>query len=733
MSDLSLKYIIVALLSVLLLHNVEVQAQDLSKQVLIRRTQYGVPHIKAENLRAGFFGLAYVQLQDYGKEVAIGLIEARGEIAIHKGREYLDDDFVQSRLYNRAVEMYSRLPKDVRAAYEGFAAGVNHYIRLHPEEFPEWMKPKITGYDVLASDIRGPSLWQVNDFIEGFEQTKGKSAMAATKTPWAIAAQGKEPPPDGYGSNAWALAPGRTESGNAILVRNPHLGWDAGYYEAQMTISGHFNFYGDFRVGGPFGTIGGFNEHVAWATTNNYASQYLYKVYALEVDPDQPGHYLFNGASLPIIRDQVTVAFKNGDGVGRETRVFLSTEIGPIIYRGGGKIYVYRQAGAGEYREGWQLLRMMQADNLNEWKTAMSMRADDDSNYTYADDSGNIFYLWNATIPKYVHQTASHNYSNDPIAIPAAGTSDIWTELVPFDALPQLKNPEGGYLLNSNDSFHYTNMNEIMEPEDFPPYFRQPEFDLRSQLSYQLIGGDEKLTLEEVIRLKNNERMLLADRVKEDLIAAVRASEPTSEVAKAIQLIADWKNTAEAESQGSALFAVWWSKYEDMVDSKSNLKSPFAKPWTVDAPTSTPVGLASSGLAAEAFAWAVGETKERWGDWDISWGSVHRARRGEVDVPIGGCSGSLGCFRVIWYDEAKDGKLVASGGDGWVLAVEMGATPRAYSILAYGQSDKPESPYYDAQLSLFANKKMKPVAFTEKQIQNQLIKKYHPGGELKEK
>jgi hypothetical protein len=42
---------------------------------------------------------------------------------------------------------------------------------------------------------------------------------------------------------------------------------------------------------------------------------------------------------------------------------------------------------------------------------------------------------------------------------------------------------------------------------------------LRSQLAIQLIGGTQKLSLESIIRLKHNYRMLLADRVKADLIA----------------------------------------------------------------------------------------------------------------------------------------------------------------------------------------------------------------------
>ena len=89
---------------------------------------------------------------------------------------------------------------------------------------------------------------------------------------------------DEEGSNAWAFAPSRTVSGKAILLRNPHLSWDAGYSEAHITVPGIINFYGDFRVGRSLFYNGGFNEYLGWSTTNNYPD--LDEIYAWEFDPD---------------------------------------------------------------------------------------------------------------------------------------------------------------------------------------------------------------------------------------------------------------------------------------------------------------------------------------------------------------------------------------------------------------------------------------------------------------
>lgn len=695
---------------------------DLARQVEIRRTDYGIPHIKADNLRAAGFALGYVQLEDYGQRVVLGLARTRGEMARHQGREQIEADFRNRLSYERALETYHLLEQDTRDLYEGFAAGVNRYIELHPSEFPAWLRPAFTGHDVHALGINSPREAAVRSFLRG---------IGAEPRELQVALEPEPNPSDG--SNAWAFAPSRTRSGKAILMRNPHLSWTAGYYEAHITVPGKLNFYGDFRIGGPLGIVGGFNEYLGWATTNN--SPDLDEIYALEVDPERPDHYLFDGSSVPLQRHEVRAEFKNGDGLGIEKREFLYSPLGPVIHRGDGKIYVLRFAGDGEYRTGEQFLKMMKARNLEEWKDAVRLRARTSSNLTYADRDGNIFYVWNATIPALPHPVG-----NDSVAVLARGTADIWTRPIPFDSLPQLLNPKGGYVRNENDPPYFTNLNQPLDPARFPPNLPENRLRLRSQHSLELIHNRTKFSLEDVVRQKHSMRMILADRVKPDLIAAVRASGQNAEVTAAIDLLERWDNSAAAESRGGILFETWWGRYVELaprapatpasVGFRAEATALFRKPWSPAEPITSPQGLADPKRAAEAFVWAVQETKRRHGSWDLAWGDVHRVRRGEVDVPVGGCDGLLGCFRVLDFRNDRDGKRSVSGGDGWVLAVEFTNPPRAYSVLAYGQSNKRNSPHYSDQAELFARNEMKKIAFTEADIARQLVRSYRPGEEI---
>lgn len=697
----------------------ESKTDDLSAQVEIIRTAYGVPHIRAENMKAAGYALAWLQLEDYGPQTAMNVLGASGRSAVVSGYERFESDLTIRRYRNAALRNYHLLSPETRGIYEGFAAGVNRYIELHPEEFPAQMPTDLTGRDVAALELAAPSAAKVRNFIAKMEPSPATARPAVSPDPNN---ESDAPGPDD-GSNAWAFAPSRTKSGKAILLRNPHLQWTAGYYEAHLTVPGIVDFYGDFRIGGPFSVIGGFNRDLGWSTTNN--AQDLDQIYALDVDPKTPDSYLFDGGSVPLTRELITVPFRNGDGISTETREVWSSPLGPVIYRANGKIYIMKYAADGEYRAGEQFLRMMRAKTLNEWKDAMRMRARVTSNFTYADRAGNIFMVWNAALPMLPHAPV-----DETTAVPARKTADVWTAYVPFDSLPQFLNPPGGYVHNENSSPHYTNIRGPVDTKNAFPNFEEPKLSLRSQLALQLIGGDEKYSLEDVVSLKHNYRMLLADRVKGDLIAALKASNPAGDVASAVALLEKWDNTASAESRGSTLFEIWWTHYSGIRPPERNVLSDdkrFAKVWSAGDPYNTPRGLADNARAVESFTWAVAETKRRYGSFDVAWGDVHRVRRGPVDVPVGGCGNDLGCFRILSFARDTDGKLSANSGDGWVLAVEFGNTPRALSVLAYGQSRIPTSPYFADQAEMFAKGKMKTVAFTEADVNAQAILRYRPG------
>lgn len=728
--------------------HVAAQASPHADGVEIRRTSFGVPHVLAEDLDGMGYGLAWAMMEDYREDVPRALLRANGRWGLAAGPDEMEGDFAGRLDHEYAAWTYHRLPADVRAVYTGYAAGLNDFIRTYPDSLPEWVRPGFTPQDVAARDV---DVWDdgaIRDFAErraeaawsggeGAREARGSGASrpAGRDVPAAAAvAEGADPrdpaallntwmawarrageaDPE-VGSNAWALGPERSETGNALLLRNPHLSYTAGYYEAHVRVPGVVDFYGDFRLGGPFTTIGGFNRRLGWATTNNYPD--LDQVYALAKDPSGADAYLFDGGSVPVVRREVRVEYADGrGGTGTAVREMPSTPLGPVLHETADSLYVLRAWELEQYRVGEQWLRMMQADDLAEWTEAMKIRAKVSSNLTYADADGNVHLVWNAALPDLPHA-----YRGDT-AVVAAGSDEVWTSLVPYDALPQLTNPEGGYVQNANDPPYYTNLHEPLDPAAFPDNLPEPRLRFRSQNSLGLVHTDEELSLEEMVELKHSMGMELADKVKDGLVEAVRARHAAGEVREAIDLVAAWDNTAAKHTRGSTLFEQWAFDYFEAVPEEEQ----FAVPWSEDDPMGTPRGVGDPGEAAAAFERAVAETERRFGSWDVTWGEIHRLRAGDKDVPVGGCASALGCFRVVGFVEDDDGLYRAYRGDGWVLAVEFAETPRAYSVLAYGNSNRPESPLFYDQAELFSRNQMKRVAFTEEAIAADLVRSYRP-------
>jgi len=692
------------------------EAGQLARQVEIRRTGYGVPHIKGETLEAAAFGLGYCQAEDHLLNIMQSILRARGELAKHFGGDKnVETDFWnrQYEVHHRATATYHRLDADFRSMLEGFAAGLNYYVSLHPDEVPAWV-PTVNGHDMAAHGLTGIARFAFNrrkivdEFIEN-QQTR----VTALQPPKHAQHDEGEP----RGSNMWSLAPSRTESGHAILLGNPHQAWSqvATYYEAHLTVPGQLNFYGSTFVGRPVLTTG-WNENLGWSHTVNYPD--LEEIYELDVDADRADHYVFDDSSIPLRKQIATVEVQTEEGLKTQSRVFWYSPLGPVVHRTEKKIYVLKSAAYDEFRFYQQWLRMAQAQDFTEFRRALEIQAIPMFNICYADREGNIFYLWNGTVPDLPHEAHKSE------AVPARASSDVWTRFHAIDELPQLLNPPGGYVQNCNSPPFFTSLQAPLDPSEFPAHYPANNVSLRSQHSLQLIDNDQKFTLEQIRDLKHSPKMLLADRVKDDLIEAVRREHSQAEVAAALEMLESWDHTVSADSRGGTLFAHWWKLY-----SKDKIGG-YAVPWTAEEPTSTPRGLDKPARAVECFLAAIEECKSRYGRWDVSWGDVHRIRMGDVDLPMSGGSGLMGCFRVAKFrTDESDSKQIVNSGDSWVFAVEFGAQPRAYTIVGYSQSEVEGTPHFSDQASLYSNNTMKRAAFTEVEINKQLLKRYHPGEE----
>ena len=66
---------------------------ELWRQVEVIRTAHGVPHIRAENLRAAGYALAWVMSEDYGPRTVMNVLRASGNMGRVYGRDSIESDF----------------------------------------------------------------------------------------------------------------------------------------------------------------------------------------------------------------------------------------------------------------------------------------------------------------------------------------------------------------------------------------------------------------------------------------------------------------------------------------------------------------------------------------------------------------------------------------------------------------------------------------------------------------
>jgi acyl-homoserine-lactone acylase len=329
--------------------------------VEIRRTQDGVPHVKADDWASLGYGYGYVQAQDNLCTLADAFVTFRGERSANFGanaRPPSAASFGQPR--NLEADFFFRFVDDssavarYRAAQsaqlheliDGFVAGYNRYVseldagRMGNANAECKGKPwvgKITSDDVyrrlVAANLAGgaahflPQLAGAQLPSKEAPSAAGVQMGAIDMAPSRLEIAGRR----GIGSNALAFGAPVTKEGRSLLFGNPHWFWRGPdrFYEAQLTIPGQLNVAGVSFLGVPVVMIG-FNEDIAW--THTVSSARRFGIFQLSLDPTDPTRYLYDGVSEPMTSVPVTVQTRNADGtLTAVTRTLYRSRFGPLV------------------------------------------------------------------------------------------------------------------------------------------------------------------------------------------------------------------------------------------------------------------------------------------------------------------------------------------------------------------------------------------------------------------
>lgn len=662
---------------------------------------YGIPHIYGKDTASSFRAFGWAQMQSHGDLLLRLYGQARGRAAEYWGEDYLESDrWVRTMgVPDRAQSWYDRQNPDFRNYLDAFAAGINAYATAHPEAIEDEVEAvlPVNGVDVLAHFQR------VLNFT--FVVDPGRVAGVTESTVVSASGNYEDFLTSAKGSNGWAIAPSRSESGNAMLLANPHLPWSDLFlwYEAQITAPG-MDAYGATLVGVPVLAIA-FNDRLGWThTVNTHDGWDAYKLKLEE------GGYRFDGAVRPFQTQRQILKVKQDDGTLREEELVVRQSIhGPVVAETDEGAIALRVVGldsSGGLKQWWEMAR---ARNLSEFETALQPLQLPMFTVMYADRDGHILHLFNGRVP--VREQG--NFDDWWGLIPGDTSTTLWTNIHPYEDLPRVVDPPSGWLHNTNDPPWTTTFPLALNPDDFPAYMapRVPIY-MRAQRSVRMLTEDERISFAEMVEYKHSTRMELADRVLDDLISAARRQE--SAIARqAADILERWDRKADADSRGAVLFATW--------EREIDYSTLFVTAWSAKSPYTTPKGLADPASAVAALEAAAKKVQTAYGALDVPWGDVFRLRLGNVDLPANGGPGSLGIFRMLDFFPTEDGRFQAFNGDSFVAAIEFSRPVRAMALTSYGNATQPGSASTGDQLKLFASKQLRPVWRDRQDIEANLV------------
>jgi penicillin amidase len=520
-----------------------------------------------------------------------------------------------------------------------------------------------------------------------------------------------------FASNNWAVAPGRTRDGHALLAGDPHLELTLPsiWYEAHLVVPGELDVYGVTIPGAP-GIIIGFNRDVAWTFTNTGAD--VMDFYRETVDDSiAPARYLLDGAWRDVQREVVTYEDQRGRTI--ETDTLRYTHRGPML----------RQRGE------WLSMRWTVLEPSNEigaFANAMHARGVQElldifatdyfapaQNMLAADRSGAIAIRSTGHFP-----LRPGNGSGMEIRDGSTSASD-WTGVWPVSAYPQSFNPAQGYLASANQ--------EPIDPRESPAYLgAEAGFDpWRALRINRLLRADSAMTVERMREFQTDPGSMRAELMLPTVLEAARrrlaAGGDTASLAGALRVLSGWDRRYTRENTGAVLFEELlrelrrntWDELRSNGRSAAmpsteillELMQDSASAWWDDRATGDVRETRDDILATSAAA-AYDSVVARHGPpgagawrWDrvATAGMRHLLQLpgfSRSDIAIQGGPGTL--------NPSTGGRFGAS----WRMVVELGGDDdalHAWATYPGGQSGNPASPRYDDRIALWQNGELAPL------------------------
>jgi len=544
----------------------------------IIRTEFGVPHIKADNLESLAFGVGYAYAEDNLCLLADQIIKYNSQRSRYFGPDQQPGSGDAQNLINdfgyKALEIREEaevglptMSEGVRAMLSGYTKGYNHYLENTPTNQLDprcagqpWVHPidevDLVTYSLGVALLPGSARFLPSIYIAAPPGESSAPVLAAQQPltvprhelaqldPMRVKLPERNPMK--LGSNGWALGKKKTENKRGMLLANPHFPHTGNlrFWQFHTTIPGAMDVMGGSITGLPGIVNIGFNREVAWTHTFSTAEHFIAYNLSLD-DADLSGlSYVVNDETRQIERHSLTVdvAVEPGTVLPFTKDVFYS-DFGPMIVVPG--IMPWGTDAFGNFsafsikdanKNNLDVLEHRLAINLSRDMGDFQQAFKDFdgiifNNTMAVDKKGNTFYIDDSAVPQ-LSDLAETALTTDPTLIALRqqvgftilpGNSSVFdfTGPVPYAQAPKLERND--FVQNSNDSFWLSNPDDPITGVSALYGKVDYEQSLRSRMGQRLMqeaaGRNGRFSLQELEQqaLFSN-RNYLAEALLDDLL-----------------------------------------------------------------------------------------------------------------------------------------------------------------------------------------------------------------------
>ncbi|MFF4414875.1 penicillin acylase family protein [Streptosporangium sp. NPDC001559] len=746
----------------------------------IRYTEYGIPHITADDLAGAGFGQGYAQARDNTCVLADAYLTVRGERSRHLGpdaaptgqlsgattnlssdaffRAFVSDDTLRRLLARPAP--YGPRP-EVRELVRGFVAGYNKHLAEGRVTDPacrgaSWVRPitEIDAYRLAYAFSLALGHAGFSETLTSAEPPPG-AAVAKPAGPGkasgrprgrkAVTALASPARATGLGSNAVALGGAATVNGRGMLLGNPHYPWHGGrrMWQSQLSVPGVFNVSGATILGFPVVALG-HTATVAWSHTVSAATG-TFGLFELKLKPGDPTTYFVEGRPERMTRRVVAVDVKEPGGrVSRVERTFWSTRYGPVttlLPWTAGTAYAMRDANADNLRTFNTWFAFDRARTTGDLLTALrTTQGLPWVNTVAADSRGRTLFAGIqplANVPDDLARRCGTEAGRRLFAengVPVLDGSRrecVWgddpTALSPGtfgpNRLPVLRRDD--YVANSNNPHWMTNPAQPLE--GFPRVVGQERHEQGARARMGAVAIGERLRrgrfrIGDLQELLTSNRVHAAELALRDTVRMCRAlpggRAPAAEGPVDVREACRVLARWDGRADVTSRGALLFARYWLRVPDRDLWKVPFDPSDPVRTPRVLNVGNAG---VRRALGDAVAELRRARIPLDAPYGEHHHVTRNGERIPLPGAGGrdNIGVynFMEMAWDPVRGENEVVSGSS-YVQAVAFDGTscPDARTLVTYSQSADPTSPHFSDQTRLFSEKRWVRSRFCEPDV-----------------